>query len=186
MSPPERACFPAKAGTQTGLPPSRENKEATGIAVTNADRSDREPPFRTGKRTDHRHAPKHESLSYTAPRAHRPRMPAPAPSPTIPHAQSRAAPAAKCCTCVYTSYTSLRPHPRRARLNRRIPTPCAQRPAPATRTTKRARGPSPPRPFPTSTRRTGPRDYSAAAVPLAGRMSRRSAIRAALPVRPRR
>ncbi len=24
-------CFPAKAGIQTGLPPSRENKEAGGI-----------------------------------------------------------------------------------------------------------------------------------------------------------
>ena len=24
-------CFPTKAGTQTGLPPSRENKEAGGI-----------------------------------------------------------------------------------------------------------------------------------------------------------
>ncbi len=47
---------------------------------------------------------------------------------------------------------------------------------------KRARGPSPPRPSPTQT----VSDYSAAAVPLAGRMSRRSAIRAALPVRPRR
>ncbi len=47
---------------------------------------------------------------------------------------------------------------------------------------KRTRGPSPPRP---SSTRTVP-DYSAAAVPLAGRMSRRSAIRAALPVRPRR
>jgi hypothetical protein len=54
------------------------------------------------------------------------------------------------------------------------PPPCAQR--------KRARGPSPPRPSSTPS----VSDYSAAAVPFAGRMSRRSAIRAALPVRPRR
>jgi hypothetical protein len=54
------------------------------------------------------------------------------------------------------------------------PLPRAQR--------KRARGPSPPRPSSTP----AGSDYSAAAVPLAGRMSRRSAIRAALPVRPRR
>jgi hypothetical protein len=62
--------------------------------------------------------------------------------------------------------------PATCRLNQ--PPPRAQR--------KRARGPSPPRPSSTP---AGP-DYSAAAVPFAGRMSRRSAIRAALPVRPRR
>ncbi len=63
-----------------------------------------------------------------------------------------------------------------------LPTAClSNHPQPRAQR-KRARGPSPPRPSPTRT----VLDYSAAAVPLAGRMSRRSAIRAALPVRPRR
>ncbi len=63
-----------------------------------------------------------------------------------------------------------------------LPTACCANQSPARAQRKRARGPSPPRPSST----LAVSDYSAAAVPLAGRMSRRSAIRAALPVRPRR
>ncbi len=63
-----------------------------------------------------------------------------------------------------------------------LPTACSPNQPPPHAQRKRARGPSPPRP--SSTRTVS--DYSAAAVPFAGRMSRRSAIRAALPVRPRR
>ncbi len=63
-----------------------------------------------------------------------------------------------------------------------LPTACRPNQPPPRAQRKRARGPSPPRPSPTS----AVSDYSAAAVPFAGRMSRRSAIRAALPVRPRR
>ncbi|RMB37301.1 hypothetical protein C8J47_0889 [Sphingomonas sp. PP-F2F-G114-C0414] len=63
-----------------------------------------------------------------------------------------------------------------------LPTACSPNQPPPRAQRKRAPGPSPPRPSPTP----AVSDYSAAAVPFAGRMSRRSAIRAALPVRPRR
>jgi hypothetical protein len=185
---PSKACSPAKAGAQTGLRLSRENKEAeqacagTRVPV----RPDNRLPHPKDRRGVQTPRPPHAKLLINCPTRHEKRTVAGCQrTPLSPRHRPHTPTSPPRRKCFPASILPILPH---CSINARcaetaaLPITCSPNQPPPRAQRKRARGPSPPRPSPTRT----VSDYSAAAVPFAGRMSRRSAIRAALPVRPRR